>query len=71
MIRSLAEFSRRAAPRLAGGCPGYGSGVPCASTNATRSVATTATQQQNHFYYKGYNKEEEEAFRDVSLFFLT
>ncbi|KAL9187630.1 hypothetical protein ACHAXT_006008 [Thalassiosira profunda] len=62
MIRSLVDFSRRSCARMAGGCPGYGSG---GVTTRSRSVATTsqATQQlpRPQVRPKG---EEEKAFRD-------
>jgi len=60
MIRSLGEFTRRTCTRMAGGCPGYGSGTSArGNTSATRSVVTkTKTAAQNTF------NRSDERFRD-------
>lgn len=76
MIRPLVDFSRRTCTRMAGGCPGYGSGYN-AGTNATRSVATS-TERTVHECPAPTSRrkilpleKEEWTFRDVSVFLLT
>jgi hypothetical protein len=43
MIRYLSEFTRKTCTKMAGGCPGYGSGTGVTgNSNTARSVVTKA-----------------------------
>ena len=67
MIRTLVEVTRRT--RMAGACPGYGSGVSSGANNhATRSVATTTQKTFPHKTRFENTEEEANHFRDVSVF---
>ncbi len=60
MIRSLAEFTRKTCTKMAGGCPGYGSGAAVkGNTNATRSVVTTTKTARKSTFNR-----DDERFRD-------
>jgi len=50
---------------MAGGCPGYGSGISNAGNASARSMSTAATQKSLPHKMRYENVEEEErAFRD-------
>ena len=62
MIRHIVDFSRRTCARMAGGCPGYGSG---ATANNTRRTIVTSTQKAP--IPKQWMARDETVFRDVSF----
>jgi hypothetical protein len=64
MFRQIVDFSRKSCTRMAGGCPGYGSGGAARS----RNVATVSQVPRRMVVERSKEEEQmmERMFRDVS-----